>query len=68
VTAWEALAMQKKVPKEGLPVIFEDVQIFQAVQGDVAVPVTLSVLLDRSNRFQVYIKQAKYVAALQATT
>lgn len=55
VTAWEALAMQKQVPKEALPVIFEDVEIFQAVQADVDVPVILSVLLDRSNRFQVSV-------------
>jgi hypothetical protein len=45
--------MQKQVRKEDLPVVFEDVQIFQAVQADADVPVTLSVLLDRSNRFQV---------------
>jgi hypothetical protein len=45
--------MQKQVPKEELPVVFEDVQILQAVQADADVPVTLSVLLDRSNRFQV---------------
>ena len=38
---------------EELPVSFEDVSIVQAVQAQPGEAVTLSVLLDRSHRFQV---------------
>ena len=39
---------------EELPVSFEDVSIVQAVQAQPGEAVTLSVLLDRSHRFQVF--------------
>lgn len=53
MTAWEAFAVQKQKAPEEVPVVISDIQIFQAVQGEIDTPVTLSVLLDRSNRFQV---------------
>ena len=53
VTAWEALAAQQETTMEELPVSFEDVSIVQAVQAQPGEAVTLSVLLDRSHRFQV---------------
>ena len=53
VTAWEALAAQQETTMEDLPVSFEDVSIVQAVQAQPGEAVTLSVLLDRSHRFQV---------------
>ena len=53
VTAWEALASQQETTIEELPVSFEDVSIVQAVQAQPGEAVTLSVLLDRSHRFQV---------------
>ena len=53
VTAWEALAAQQETTMEEMPVIFEDVSIVQAVQAQPGENVTLSVLLDRSHRFQV---------------
>jgi fatty acid synthase len=56
VTAWEALAAQQETTMEELPVIFEDVSIVQAVQAQPGENVTLSVLLDRSHRFQVWSK------------
>lgn len=46
--------MQKQKPPEEVPVAFDDVQIYQAIQAEIDTPVTLSVLLDRSNRFQVH--------------
>lgn len=49
VAAWEALATHEKT----MPVVFEDVSIVQAVQAQPGENVTLSVLLDRSHRFQV---------------
>ncbi len=52
MTAWEALAAQMgKLPAE-VPVEWQDVSIQQAVQADADSSVTLSVLLDRSSRFQ----------------
>lgn len=56
VTAWEALAAQQETTMEEMPVIFEDVSIVQAVQAQPGENVTLSVLLDRSHRFQVCSK------------
>jgi fatty acid synthase len=53
VTAWEALAAQQETTMDEMPVIFEDVSIVQAVQAQPGENVTLSVLLDRSHRFQV---------------
>lgn len=53
VTAWEAFAMQKQKAPEEVAVVMSDIQIYQAVQAEIDTPVTLSVLLDRSNRFQV---------------
>ena len=53
VTAWEALASQQETTMEELPVSFDDVSIVQAVQAQPGEAVTLSVLLDRSHRFQV---------------
>ena len=53
MTAWEALATQRETTMEELPVVFEDVSIVQAVQANPGDAVTLSVLLDRSHRFQV---------------
>ncbi|EIE23140.1 hypothetical protein COCSUDRAFT_47508 [Coccomyxa subellipsoidea C-169] len=53
VTAWEALATQHEKTMAELPVVFEDVSIVQAVQAQPGENVTLSVLLDRSHRFQV---------------
>lgn len=53
VTAWEALATQQEKTMDELPVSFEDVSIVQAVQAQPGENVTLSVLLDRSHRFQV---------------
>jgi fatty acid synthase len=53
VTAWEALAAQQETTMEELAVTFEDVSIVQAVQAQPGESVTLSVLLDRSHRFQV---------------
>ena len=53
VTAWEALATQQEKTMDELPVTFEDVSIVQAVQAQPGENVTLSVLLDRSHRFQV---------------
>lgn len=53
VTAWEALAAQHEKTMAELPVVFEDVSIVQAVQTQPGDNVTLSVLLDRSHRFQV---------------
>ena len=52
-TAWEALAVREDVPLAKLPVVFEDVSIKQAVQAEAGDNVTLKVLLDHSNRFQV---------------
>lgn len=52
MTAWEALASEKKTTRNELPVVFEDVQIHQAVQGEVQTPVILQVSIDRSDRFQ----------------
>lgn len=54
VTAWEALAAQHEKTMAELPVVFEDVSIVQAVQAQPGDNVTLSVLLDRSHRFQVW--------------
>ena len=56
VTAWEALAAQRETTMEELPVVFEDVSIVQAVQANPGDQVTLSVLLDRSHRFQVRMR------------
>ena len=53
MTAWEALASQQETTMEELPVSFEDVSIVQAVQAQPGEAITLSVLLDRSHRFQV---------------
>lgn len=53
VTAWEALATQLGKPMAEVPVEWNDVSIQQAVQADEGSSVTLSVLLDRSHRFQV---------------
>ena len=53
VTAWEALAAQAGKPTTELPVEWSDVKVFQAVQAESDTSVTLSVLLDRSHRFQV---------------
>ena len=53
VTAWEALASQQETTMEELPVSFEDVSIVQAVQAQPGESISLSVLLDRSHRFQV---------------
>lgn len=58
LSAWEALAVHKQKPTKDLPVVFEDVQIYQAVQADVQVPVTFKVSLDHSNRFQVCTSHA----------
>ena len=51
--AWEALAAQADVPVLALRVAFEDVSIVQAVQAEPGQDISLSVLLDRSGRFQV---------------
>ena len=53
MTAWEALATQRETTMAELPVVFEDVSIVQAVQAAPGEAITLSVLLDRSHRFQV---------------
>ncbi|EIE22203.1 ketoacyl-synt-domain-containing protein [Coccomyxa subellipsoidea C-169] len=53
VAAWEALATQQEKAMAELPVAFEDVCILQAVQAQPGDNITLSVLLDRSHRFQV---------------
>ena len=58
VTAWEALATQRETTMEELPVVFEDVSIVQAVQAQPGEAVTLSVLLDRSHRFQARARLA----------
>ena len=60
VTAWEALAAQQETTMEELPVSFEDVSIVQAVQAQPGEAVTLSVLLDRSHRFQVCTVTSAY--------
>ena len=52
VTAWEALASQAGKTMADLPVTWSDVSIYQAVQAEAQDSVTLSVLLDRSDRFQ----------------
>ena len=53
MTAWEALATQAGKTMADLPVTWSDVSIYQAVQAEAQDNVTLSVLLDRSDRFQV---------------
>lgn len=53
VTAWEALASQAGKSMADLPVTWSNVSIYQAVQAEAQDSVTLSVLLDRSDRFQV---------------
>lgn len=53
VTAWDALATQMGKPMSEVAVTWSDVTIYQAVQADSDSKITLSVLLDRSNRFQV---------------
>ena len=53
VTAWDALATQMGKPMSEVAVTWSDVSIYQAVQADSDSKITLSVLLDRSNRFQV---------------
>ena len=52
VTAWEALASQAGKSMADLPVTWSDVSIYQAVQAEAQDSVILSVLLDRSDRFQ----------------
>lgn len=56
MTAWEAFAAHHKAKMCELPVLFEDVSIVQAVPvapgGAVTLSVTLSVLVDRSHRFE----------------
>ena len=52
MTAWEAFAAQMGKPMAEVPVEWQDVSIQQAVQVDADSTVTLSVLLDRSSRFQ----------------
>ena len=52
VTAWEALASQRGKKMGDCPVTWSDVSIYQAVQAEAQDSVTLSVLLDRSDRFQ----------------
>ena len=54
VTAWEALASQAGKNMADLPVTWSDVSIYQAVQAEAQDSVTLSVLLDRSDRFQAF--------------
>lgn len=53
VTAWEALAMQKHMNRKDVPVTFDDVQLFQAVQAEIDIPLTLEVILMQDHRFQV---------------
>lgn len=53
MTAWEAVAARLDKPLSEVPVRWSDVSIYQAVQAGPNDNVTLSVLLDRSDRFQV---------------
>ena len=55
VTAWEALANKMDTTMEKLPVEFDDVSIVQAVPAMSDDSVQLTVILDGSNRFQVFL-------------
>lgn len=52
VTAWEALANEHDVDMGAIAVQFSNVSIIQAVSVQPGEDVTLSVLLDKSHRFQ----------------
>ena len=53
VTAWEALCHMKSRKMEETPVVFEDVQIRQAVTAEEGQKVALAVLIAPDNRFCV---------------
>lgn len=53
VTAWEALCSMKSRKMEETPVVFEDVQIRQAVTAEEGQKVALAVLIAPDNRFCV---------------
>ena len=53
VTAWEALCHMKSRKMEETPVVFEDVQIRQAVTAEEGQKIALAVLIAPDNRFCV---------------
>jgi hypothetical protein len=55
VTAWEALCSMKSRKMEETPVVFEDVQIRQAVTAEEGQKIALAVLIAPDNRFCVSV-------------
>ena len=55
VTAWEALCSMKSRKMEETPVVFEDVQIRQAVTAEEGQKIALAVLVAPDNRFCVSV-------------
>lgn len=62
MTAWDALATQMGKPMDEVAVEWSDVSVHQAVHADPDSTVTLSVLLDRSHRFQVPFLSSSRIA------
>lgn len=64
VTAWEALCSMKSRKMEDTPVVFEDVQIRQAVTAEEGQKIALAVLIAPDHRFCVSARAASLCKGL----